>query len=72
MRTLARMTADELREVVEDAVERKLKELLNDPDKGRALRSAIQRRLRRSLLASRQGERGIPASQVARKHGIKW
>ncbi len=72
MRTLARMTADELREVVEDAVERKLTELLHDPDRGRTLRVAIQRRLRRSLLASRQGERGIPASQVARQHGIKW
>lgn len=72
MRTLARLTVDELREVVEDAVERKLTELLNDPDKGRKLRASIQRRLHQSLLASRQGQRGIPASQIARKHGIKW
>jgi hypothetical protein len=72
MRTLARLTVDELREVVEDAVERKLTELLNDPDKGRKLRAWIQRRLHQSLLANRQGQRGIPASQVARKHGIKW
>jgi hypothetical protein len=72
MRTLARLTVDELREVVEDAVERKLTELLNDPDKGRKLRASIQRRLHQSLLVSRQGQRGIPASQIARKHGIKW
>lgn len=42
MRTLARLTVDELREVVEDAVERKLTELLNDPDKGRTIRATGQ------------------------------
>ena len=72
MRTLARLTVEDLREVVEDAVERKLTELLNDPDKGRTLRASVQRRLRRTLLASRQGLRGIPAPRVAQRHGMRF
>ena len=72
MKTLARMTVDEFREVVEDAVERKLTEMLSDPDKGRTLRATVERRLRRSLQASRRGERGVPAREVAKRYGLKW
>jgi len=67
MKTLARMTVEEFREVVEEAVERKLTEMLGDPDKGRTLRATVERRLTRSLRASRQGERGIPAGEVANR-----
>jgi hypothetical protein len=66
------MTVEELREVVEDAVERKLMEMLSDPDKGRTLRSTVERRLRRSVQATRRGERGVPAAEVAKKYGLKW
>lgn len=72
MKTLARMTVEEFREVVEEAVERKLTEMLGDPDKGRALRATVERRLTRSLRASRQGERGIPVGEVAKRYGFKW
>ena len=72
MKTLTRMTVEELREVVEDAVERKLMEMLSDPDKGRTLRSTVERRLRRSVQATRRGERGVPAAEVAKRHGLKW
>ena len=72
MKTLARLTVEELREVVEEAVERKLTEMLSDPDKGRTLRSTVERRLRRSLQTSRRGERGVPAAEVAKKYGLKW
>ena len=72
MKTLARMTVEELREVVEEAVERKLTEMLSDPDKGRTLRSTVGRRLRRSLQTSRRGGRGVPAGEVAKKYGLKW
>lgn len=72
MKTVARVTLEELREVVEEAVEKKLTEMLGDPDEGRALRAAVQRRLRRSLRAGRRGEKGIPAEQVARKYGLTW
>jgi len=68
MKSLARVTVEELREVVEEAVEKKLIEMLSDPDKGRALRANVERRLRSSLAATRRGERGIPATEVARKY----
>ena len=71
MKTLARMSVEELRAVVEEAVEKKLTEMLGDPDKGKTLRATIQRRLRRSLQATRRGERGVPAEAVARKYGFK-
>jgi hypothetical protein len=72
MKTLSRMTVEELREVVEEAVERKLTEMLSDPDKGRTLRSTVERRLRRSVQATRRGARGVPAAEVAKKYGLKW
>jgi len=72
MKTLTRMTVEELREVVEEAVERKLTEMLSDPDKGRTLRSTIERRLRHSVQATRRGERGVPAAEVAKRYGLKW
>ncbi len=72
MKTLGRMTAEELREVVEEAVERKLTEMLSDPDKGRTLRATVVRRLRRSLQKSRRGEPGVLARDVAKRFGLKW
>lgn len=72
MKTVARLTVEEFREVVEKAVEKKLAEMLGDPDEGRGLRAAVQQRLRRSVRATRRGERGIPAGEVAKKYGHKW
>ncbi len=72
MKTLARMTVEEFREVVEEAVERKLTEMLSDPDKGRILRATVAQRLRRSLQTTRRGERGVPARDVAKRFGLKW
>ena len=72
MKTLARMTVEEFREVVEEAVERKLTEMLSDPDKGRILRARVAQRLRRSLQTTRRGERGVPAHDVAERFGLKW
>ena len=72
MKTLARMTAEELRDVVEEAVERKLTEMLSDPDKGRTLRATVEQRLRRSLKTARRGEGGVPARDVAKRFGLKW
>lgn len=44
---LSRMTKDELEELIEATVERKLRDLLGDPDQGLALKKAIRERLRR-------------------------
>ena len=72
MKLLSRMTAEDLQEIVEEAVEKKLYEFVQDPDKGLRLRPEVRKRLRRSLAAERKVKRGLPASQVAKKLGLRW
>ncbi len=69
--TIARMTRDELRELVEESVERKLLEFLRDPDWGLELRKQVRARLHDSFAAETRGERGIPAEELAKRLGIK-
>ena len=65
MKLISRMTAEELTEIVEDAVEKKLYEIVVDPDKGLKLKAAVRKRLRETLSSQRRGEKGIPARLVA-------
>lgn len=69
--TVARMTQDELRALIEESVELKLMELLRDPDWGLELKKETRERLRRSFVAEQRGERGIPAHDLAKRLGIK-
>lgn len=69
--TIARMTKDELRELIEESIERKLLELLADPDRGLELRRDVRDRLRRSFAAEQRGERGVTADELAKRLGIK-
>jgi len=49
-------------------VERKLTEMLGDPDKGRTLRSTVERpAFAAACRATRRGERGVPAAEVAKE-----
>jgi alpha-D-ribose 1-methylphosphonate 5-triphosphate synthase subunit PhnG len=72
MKPLSRMTAEELKEIVEDAVERKLYEIIEDPDKGLKLKPQVRKRLRSTLKAERKGEKGISAARVAKELGLRW
>jgi len=72
MKTVAQMTAEELREVVEEAVEKKLCEIVADPDRGLKLRPEIVKRLKKSLHSQRKRERRIPVDQVTRRLGLRW
>jgi len=72
MKPLSRMTAEDLKEIVEEAVEKKLYEFVQDPDKGLRLKPEVRKRLRRTLAAERKEKRGIPVSQVAKKLGLRW
>mgnify|MGYP001373151270 CR=1 FL=1 len=72
MKPLSRMTAEDLKAIVEEAVEKKLYEFVQDPDKGLRLRPEVRKRLRRTLAAERKGKRGLPASQVAKKLRLGW
>jgi len=69
---VAELTVDELKYIIQEAMEQKLSEMLGDPDEGLELREEIKARLRRSLEAERRGARGIPAQQVAAQLGLEW
>ena len=64
---LAKMTADELKQLVGLAVEEKLIELLGDPDEGLVLRESLRKRLLRQKRAVAKGERGELLEDVVRR-----
>ena len=69
-KTIASMSANELRELVSTAVEDKIVELFGDPDAGLALRADLRRRLLRQRRAIAKGERGEPLETVVRRLGL--
>ncbi|MBI2867260.1 MAG: hypothetical protein HYX97_02855 [Chloroflexi bacterium] len=68
--TVARMTKDELREMIGELIERKPLELFGDPDEGKRLQASLRRRLARQKLAVAKGERGEPLEPVAKRLGL--
>ncbi len=64
---VAEMTAQELREVVGSAVEKKIVELLGDPDAGLEIREHVRKRLLRQKRAVAKGHRGEPLENVVRR-----
>lgn len=66
-KTVAEMTAEELKELVGFAVEQKLVELFGDPDDVLVIREPVRRRLLRQKEAVTQGERGEPFDDMVRR-----
>lgn len=69
--TVAQMSRDELREMIESSIEEKLLELLGDPDEGLELRKAVRERLLRQKKTVAAGERGEPFEEVVRRLGLE-
>jgi hypothetical protein len=69
--TVARMTKDELREMIGAVVEQKLVELLADPDEGLSLKKTVRDQLVRQMAAVARGERGKPFEDVIRRLGLE-
>lgn len=67
--TVARMTKDELQEVIGTVVEQKLIELFGDPDQGLPVKESLVKRLRRQKAAVVRGERGERLEDVSRRLG---
>ncbi|MBM4121865.1 MAG: hypothetical protein FJ249_04645 [Nitrospira sp.] len=65
--TVAKMTKQELKEIIESTVERKLLQLLDDPDQGQILRKVFRERLLRQRKAVAAGERGEPLGVMAKR-----
>ena len=69
--TVAHMTKEELREMIETSIEQKLLELLGDPDEGLQIRKAVRDRLLRQKKAVAAGQRGQPFEDVAQRLGLE-
>jgi len=72
MQTVRDLSLEELKALIADVVEEKLREILVDPDAGLALRPEVRERLRSDLEASQVEAENIPAAEVARRRGLEW
>ncbi len=70
-KTVAQMTKEELRELIETSIEQKLLEILGDPDEGLEIRKSVRDRLLRQKKAVAAGERGEPFEDVVRRLGLE-
>jgi len=68
---VAQMTTDELRELIGAVLEKKLRELLEDPDEGLQIREKLRRRLVRQRKAVAAGERGDRLEDVVARLGLR-
>jgi signal recognition particle GTPase len=59
------LTVEQFKDLIHEAIEEKLEELIGDPDVGLEPREEIKERLRSSLAARQRGEKGIPIEEVA-------
>lgn len=69
-KNVAQMTEQELRDIVGDAVEEKLLELLADPDEGLEIRPELRSRLLDQQRQVSAGERGRSFDEVAEELGL--
>jgi hypothetical protein len=72
MSTARELSIEELKALIEEVVEEKLREMLGDPDEGLALRPEIQERLVRSLNQPKESRQTVCAAEVARRLGLDW
>ena len=72
MQTVKDLSVEDLRKLIGDVLEEKLRELLGDPDAGLLLRPEIRERLLRTLNQPQDSRQTIPAGEVARRLGVDW
>lgn len=61
------LSIDELKLIIQETVTETIESLLNDPDTNLELKPEVEEQLRDSLEKTRNGERGIPLEEVAKK-----
>jgi hypothetical protein len=72
MSTVRELSIEELKALIGEVVEEKLREMLGDSDEGLALRPDINERLVKSLNQAKESRQTIPAAEVARRLGVNW
>ena len=65
------LTIEQLKMLIDEAVEDKLAEILGDPDRGLELTDEAKHRIEEALAALKRGEKGIPLEELSREMGIK-
>lgn len=65
--TIAQMTIEEFRDMLDDLIERKLIEVLGEPDEGLGIRESVRERLIRQRDEVAAGERGQSLEVVAKE-----
>ena len=66
------LSVEQLKALIQEAVEEKLQEILGYPDQGLEVKEDVRERLKHSLAAVERGEEGIPSGQVAKEIGLEW
>jgi hypothetical protein len=69
--TIAQMSKEEFKEMIEASIEQKLLEMLGDPDEGWEIRESVRDRLLRQKNAVSAGERGQPLDDVIQQLGLE-
>ena len=72
MQKVKDLSIEELRAVIGEVVEEKLREMLIDPDAGLALRPEIRQRLLKDLQEPQHDGENISAAELARRRGLEW
>ncbi len=69
--TVGQMSKEELKQMIEAAIEQKLLEMLGDPDEGLEVRESARERLLRQRQAVIAGDRGEPLENVIQQLGLE-
>ena len=66
------LSVEQLKTLIQEAVEEKLQEILGDPDQGMEVKEDVRERLKHSLATAERGGESIPIGQVAKELGLEW
>ena len=72
MAAIKDLSVEELRALLGEVVDEKLREFLGDPDEGLPLRPEIRQRLFESLRQPKETRETTPAAEAARRLGLEW
>jgi DNA primase large subunit len=70
--TLADMTKEEFKEMLEALIEQKLVELVGSPDEDLPVRKSVRDRLLKQKKAAASGEKGEPLDEAVQRLGLEY
>ena len=72
MSTVKELSIEELKTLIGEVVEEKLRDMLGDPDEGLSLRPEVRERLVKTLNQPKETRQTVSAPEVARRLGLDW